>query len=101
MAIQARCTRGCRGCRSTKRVRCCRTANVRRRTMNTAPDRDDDVDEALMETFPASDPAANTVATGVRIKVDLPGTSEARIRDHREASRLDGGPVAGDHQNQD
>jgi hypothetical protein len=37
--------------------------------MNTAPDRDDDVDEALIETFPASDPAANTVAAGIGVKV--------------------------------
>jgi hypothetical protein len=49
--------------------------------VNTAPDGDDDVDEALMEAFPG-DPAANTVATLIRVKIDSPGTSEAGIRDH-------------------
>jgi nitrite reductase/ring-hydroxylating ferredoxin subunit len=48
--------------------------------MNRAPDQDDDVDEALRETFPASDPAANTVATGIRVKVDSPGTSASESR---------------------
>jgi len=31
--------------------------------------RDDKLDEALQETFPASDPPANTVETGIRVGV--------------------------------
>jgi hypothetical protein len=34
---------------------------------SSPPDRD--VDEALEETFPASDPPANTVETGIRIDI--------------------------------
>jgi hypothetical protein len=59
------------------------------------------VDEALIETFPASDPAAKTVATGIRVKVDSPGTSEVGIRAHREASRSESSDVAGDHRKRD
>jgi hypothetical protein len=33
-------------------------------------DSDDAVDEALEETFPASDPPANTVVTGARDEVE-------------------------------
>src|SRR5207244_10395791 len=33
-------------------------------------DRDADVDEALEETFPASDPPANTVETGIHLRID-------------------------------
>jgi predicted GNAT family acetyltransferase len=52
---------------------------------DTRSDTDDDVDEALKETFPASDPPANTVETGIRVDVE----SELAVRDHREASRFE------------
>jgi predicted GNAT family acetyltransferase len=52
-------------------------------------DTDDEVDEALEETFPASDPPANTVETGVRVEVESPPVAEFAVRDHREASRFE------------
>ncbi|HWW84423.1 MAG TPA: GNAT family N-acetyltransferase [Vicinamibacterales bacterium] len=54
-----------------------------------APDTDDDLDEALEETFPASDPPANTVEAGIRVDVDSSHLSEIIVRDHREASRFE------------
>jgi predicted GNAT family acetyltransferase len=53
------------------------------------PDTDDEVDEALKETFPASDPPANTVVTGTRVEVESSHASELAVRDHREASRFE------------
>jgi predicted GNAT family acetyltransferase len=55
----------------------------------TASDRERALDEALEETFPASDPPANTVETGIRVDVESPGASELVVRDHREASRFE------------
>ena len=50
-------------------------------------DDEDDVDEALKETFPASDPAANTVENGVQVE---PGpTRPSAFRDNREARRFE------------
>jgi hypothetical protein len=42
------------------------------------------LDEALEETFPASDAPANTVETGIRI-----GAAEAAVRDNPDASRFE------------
>jgi predicted GNAT family acetyltransferase len=50
---------------------------------------DDEVDEALEETFPASDPPANTVETGVRVEDESSNAPEFAVRDHREASRFE------------
>jgi hypothetical protein len=50
-------------------------------------DSDDAVDEALEETFPASDPPANSVVTGARVEVESRPGAELVVRDHREASR--------------
>lgn len=52
-------------------------------------DTDDDVDEAIEESFPASDPPANTVETGIRVEVDSAHASELAVRDNREASRFE------------
>jgi predicted GNAT family acetyltransferase len=42
------------------------------------------LDEALRETFPASDPPANTVETGIRV-----GTPSESVVDNREANRFE------------
>jgi predicted GNAT family acetyltransferase len=42
------------------------------------------LDEALEETFPASDAPANTVETGIRV-----GEAEAAVRDNRGAARFE------------
>ena len=52
-------------------------------------DRDADLDEALEETFPASDPPANTVETGIHLRIDAPDTPDVVVRDHREANRFE------------
>jgi predicted GNAT family acetyltransferase len=52
-------------------------------------DRDADVDEALEETFPASDPPANTVETGINLKVTTPDTPGVVLRDNRDANRFE------------
>ena len=38
---------------------------------------DDRLDEALEETFPASDPPANTVETGIGVAIPLSGERDA------------------------
>jgi hypothetical protein len=49
---------------------------------------DDKLDETIDESFPASDPPANTVETGVRVG-EVPGSSEAIVSNHPERSRLE------------
>lgn len=46
------------------------------------------IDEALEETFPASDPPANTVETGIRIGLG-PATDDVVVRDNRDAHRFE------------
>jgi predicted GNAT family acetyltransferase len=48
---------------------------------------DDKLDEALAETFPASDPPANTVETGIRI--DITPDRDALVNDNRPAHRFE------------
>jgi predicted GNAT family acetyltransferase len=52
---------------------------------------DENLDEMLDETFPASDPPGNTVETGIRLKpeADPLNVSDLAIRDHPEASRFE------------
>jgi predicted GNAT family acetyltransferase len=59
------------------------------------PTDDDKLDEALEETFPASDAPANTVATGVHL--ETAPSSDGAVHDRREANRFEtvvGGQVA-------
>ena len=51
---------------------------------DTAMTNDDDLDEALEETFPASDPPANTVETGV-----ARGVPSISVSDNRAAARFE------------
>jgi uncharacterized protein len=46
---------------------------------------DEEIDEALQETFPASDPPANTVETGI----GAAAVSPPAVRDNRQASRFE------------
>jgi predicted GNAT family acetyltransferase len=48
---------------------------------------DEKLDEALAETFPASDPPANTVETGIRI--DMTPGRDVLVNDNRAAHRLE------------
>jgi predicted GNAT family acetyltransferase len=51
---------------------------------------DDKLDEALEETFPASDPPCNTVETGIDLsEITSAPSSEIVVRDHPEANRLE------------
>jgi predicted GNAT family acetyltransferase len=52
-------------------------------------DRDADIDEALEETFPASDPPANTVETGIHLNAEEPHAPAVVVRDNREANRFE------------
>jgi predicted GNAT family acetyltransferase len=52
------------------------------------PTDDDKLDEALEDSFPASDAPSNTVATGAHLDVE-PGSSEVAVRDNREARRFE------------
>jgi predicted GNAT family acetyltransferase len=45
--------------------------------------------EALEETFPASDPVANTVETGIRVDIQPEAPSQPVVRDNRDASRFE------------
>jgi predicted GNAT family acetyltransferase len=49
--------------------------------------RDDLLDETLEETFPASDPPANTVETGIGLG-EIPASDDI-VADNREASRFE------------
>ena len=49
---------------------------------------DRDLDEALEETFPASDPPANTVETGIVVR-ELELSTEPDVVDNRERSRFE------------
>ena len=49
---------------------------------------DDKLDETIEETFPASDPPANTVETGIRLG-EVPPASDAVITDLPERGRLE------------
>jgi predicted GNAT family acetyltransferase len=66
--------------------------------MTSGPPSDDDkLDEMLEETFPASDPPANTVETGIRLEPEPMRPSEHVVRDHHELNRFEavvGGQVA-------
>jgi uncharacterized protein len=50
--------------------------------------KDRDLDEALEETFPASDPPANTVETGIRTGAS-PAPDAAALSDNRDAHRFE------------
>ena len=52
--------------------------------MSTEDPADDRLDETLEETFPASDPPANTVETGIGLAIE----PEA-VRDNRAANRFE------------
>jgi hypothetical protein len=49
-------------------------------------DKGDDIDEALEETFPASDPPANTVETGIGVDGGDASTPRTRRPDSSTAS---------------
>jgi predicted GNAT family acetyltransferase len=56
--------------------------------MNSAK-RDDDLDETIEETFPASDPPANTVEVGVHIDPVNPPADDVAIADNTASSRFE------------
>ena len=58
-------------------------------TSDARADDDDKLDEAIEESFPASDPPANTVETGIHLEADPPARSEITVRDNRDASRFE------------
>jgi hypothetical protein len=55
---------------------------------NSHMHQDEQLDEALEETFPASDPPANTVETGI-VARDLPSPLPGEVVDSRERSRFE------------
>ena len=50
---------------------------------------DSKVDEALEQTFPASDPPANTVETGIRITIPLETDVDTSVTDNTAQSRFE------------
>jgi len=58
-------------------------------TTDGRADDDDKLDEAIEESFPASDPPANTVETGIHLEVDSPRGTEIVVRDNPAASRFE------------
>ncbi len=52
---------------------------------DATPDQDEKIDEALEETFPASDAPANTVETGIR----APNPAAPPVSDNRELKRFE------------
>src|SRR5579872_6363068 len=68
--------------------------NTERRDEGTTMDcdgrTDDHVDEAFKRRFPASDPPANTVETGVRVEAESSRVAEFAVRNHREVNRTVG-----------
>ena len=52
-------------------------------------DTDAKLDEALEETFPASDPPANTVETGIRVGGGAVPHADLDVIDHPETSRFE------------
>ncbi|HEU5258275.1 MAG TPA: GNAT family N-acetyltransferase [Vicinamibacterales bacterium] len=50
---------------------------------------DSKVDEALEQTFPASDPPANTVETGIRITIPLEIDVDTSVTDNTAQSRFE------------
>ena len=56
--------------------------------MAERPIDDSKLDEALEETFPASDPPANTVETGIRVG-GLPATAAASVMDNTATNRFE------------
>jgi predicted GNAT family acetyltransferase len=57
-------------------------------TRNLRPHEDEQLDEALEETFPASDAPANTVETGI-VARDLPSPLPGEASDNRARSRFE------------
>ena len=53
-----------------------------------SPHDEDKLDEALEETFPASDPPANTVETGIRTP-ELPDLSRVQVSDNTALRRFE------------
>jgi predicted GNAT family acetyltransferase len=56
--------------------------------MNSAK-QDDELDETIEETFPASDPPANTVETGVHIQPATESRHEIEVVDNTETGRFE------------
>lgn len=50
---------------------------------------EDKLDETIEESFPASDPPANTVETGILLEVESGHDSDVAVHDNPEASRFE------------
>jgi predicted GNAT family acetyltransferase len=58
-------------------------------TVSTEDSPDDRLDEALEETFPASDPPANTVETGIGLVIEPDAVSDNRAANRFELTKGD------------